>query len=70
MKPNQCKGCGIGCFIHLYIDEAGITCPCSTCILKVMCSYQCPDRAALYAEINSYLQDKRSFINESSKRNV
>jgi hypothetical protein len=56
---NNCSGCRVSCFIAPYIYEIGFTCPCSTCILKVMCSEQCLERKDTYIHVNELLRDRK-----------
>ena len=48
MPINYCKGCITytrehGCHFSAHNDEAEGQCPCSQCIVKVMCENMCVD---------------------------
>ena len=49
---TKCEGCYIqhkGCVIKTIIKLVDM-CPCTNCLIKAMCTYQCDDRVDLYVE--------------------
>ena len=59
---NSCKGCQFasrGLRYFCLVEEYNSLCPCSTCLVKVMCSNFCKTRRDFYNEVQETKDKKR-----------
>lgn len=73
-KVNRCKGCCDACFYYKEILNKGtsneIRCPCTTCLVKMMCNTACQPLSK-FRYLSHYIMKKRKEkinVNTTTKR--